>query len=127
MEKLEKNYVEKILKNYEEKEITKIDELKSLDKKVKKPANIFAYVFGTVGALVLGIGMCAAMNTLPEFILNNIEKTLLMIIGIIVGLVGIIMTVSNYFIYKKVLRSRRKKYANDIINLTEEILNNNGE
>ena len=67
--------------------------------------------------------MCAAMNTLPEVILNTIKNPLLMILGIIIGLVGISMTTSTYFIYNKILKSRRNKYANEIISLTEELLN----
>lgn len=123
METTEKKLIENILRDYKEKEVTKFDELKNLDKKVKKPANIFAYVYGTIGSLVLGIGMCAAMNSLPTIILDLISNPLLMVLGIIVGLIGIAMTTSTYFIYRKILKSRRKKYANEIITLTEEILN----
>ena len=86
----EKKYVEKILSNYQEKEVTKLDELKALDKKATKGAQTFAYVFGTIGSLVLGFGMCVAM----KIILAN-----LMWFGIIVGLVGIFMVTINYFIH----------------------------
>ena len=123
MENKQKKTIENILKNYQGKEVTKFDQLKELDKKVKKLANIFGYVYGTIGALILGMGMCAAMNTLPEVILNTIKNPLLMILGIIIGLVGIAMTTSTYFIYNKILKSRRNKYANEIISLTEELLN----
>lgn len=123
MENKQNKTIENILKNYKGKEVTKFDQLKELDKKVKKPANIFGYVYGTIGALILGMGMCAAMNTLPEVILNTIKNPLLMILGIIIGLVGIAMTTSTYFIYNKILKSRRNKYANEIISLTEELLN----
>ena len=37
--------VQKIRTQYTEKEHSALDELKELDKKVKKPANIFAYAF----------------------------------------------------------------------------------
>ena len=110
----EKKYVEKTLKNYEEKEFTKLDELKTLDKKVRKGANVFSYVFGSVGALVLGFGMCVAMGIILEE---------LMIAGIVVGLVGIAMVSLNYFIYKKMLASRKKKYAEQIKKLSAELLN----
>lgn len=53
--------VQKIRTQYTEKENTQLDALKELDKKVKKPANVFAYTFGTIGALVLGSGMSLAM------------------------------------------------------------------
>lgn len=42
--------VQKIRTQYVEKEHTQLDELKKLDGKVKKPANIFSYVFGSIGA-----------------------------------------------------------------------------
>ena len=44
--------VQKIRTQYTEKEHTELDELKELDKKVKRPANVFAYVFGSVLMLV---------------------------------------------------------------------------
>ena len=46
--------VEQIRDSYVEKGITKFDELKALDKRVKLPAEIFAYVFGSLSSLVLG-------------------------------------------------------------------------
>lgn len=110
----EKNYLEKLIKNYQEKEITKIDELKALDQKVKTPANIFAYIFGIIGALVLGFGMCVAM----EIILAGYFW-----IGIVVGVFGIIMVSINYLIYKKILNSRKHKYSNKIIELSKSLLN----
>ncbi len=39
-----KQYANKIIKDYSEKQTSKLDELKVLDRKVKKPARIFAYV-----------------------------------------------------------------------------------
>ena len=50
-------YAEKIKKAYETKTVTKIDELKALDKRVRRPAQIFAYTFGSLSSLVLGTGM----------------------------------------------------------------------
>ena len=42
--------------------------------------------------------------------------------GIAVGVVGLLMTVINYPLYKKILNTRRRKYANEIIALSEKIL-----
>ena len=47
------------------------------------------------------------------------------IIGIILGVVGIIMCVVNYFIYKVILNKRKAKYAFDIIELANKISENN--
>lgn len=109
----EKKYLEKMINNYQEKEPTKVDELKQLDKKVKKPVKIFAYILGTIGALVLGFGMCVAM----EVILPG-----LMWVGIVVGVVGILIVSGNYFVYKRMLEARKKKYASQIVELSESLL-----
>ena len=111
----EKKYVNKLVADYSVKEVTKVDELKTLDSKVKNPAYIFAYTFGVIGSLVLGFGMCVAM----EVILAG-----MMWLGILVGLVGILMVSINYFIFDKILKSRKAKYADQILSLTNEILNN---
>ena len=46
-----------------------------------------------------------------------------MIIGIAVGLVGIAMVIANYFIYIKLLEKGKRKYSEEILKLSEEILN----
>lgn len=48
---------------------------------------------------------------------------LFMILGIVIGVVGMIMMGINYPIYKKILNSSKKKYANDIVILANEISN----
>ena len=111
----EKQIVEKIRSGYEERKPTKLDELRAVDRRVKRPAQVFAYIFGTVGALVLGSGMCLAM---PEVIEGYMP------LGICVGLVGIAMVSLNYLIYKATLRSRRRKASPEIFRLSNEILGN---
>ena len=108
--------IQKIKNSYAEHERTKLDELKALDKKVRRPAQVFSYVFGSIGSLVLGSGMCMAMKV----ILTGWQ--FVMPVGIAVGLVGIAMVSANYFIYKKMLKSRKKKYANEVLALSDEIL-----
>lgn len=104
----------KIKSFYEEKEVSKLDELKALDKKVKRPAKVFSYIFGTIGALVLGTGMSIAM---PDLLFAN-----MMPLGIGVGALGIFMVSINYAIFKSVINARKKKYGQKIINLSNEIL-----
>lgn len=120
--------VQKIRTQYTEKENTQLDALKALDKKVKKPANVFAYTFGTIGALVLGSGMSLAMNVIEPGTYCGVtigENTMLP--GIITGLVGIAMVSVNYPIYKSILSSRRNKYADKIIALSDEIMKGEGK
>lgn len=117
--------VQKIRTQYTEKENTQLDELKALDKKVKKPANVFAYTFGTIGSLVLGTGMCLAMNVItPGTYFGITIGENMMLPGIIIGLFGILMVSANYPIYKGILNSRRGKYADKIISMSDKILEN---
>lgn len=112
----EKKYIEKLIKNYEDREISKLEELRILDRKVKRRPETFAYIFGTIGSLVLELGMSIAMKV----ILSD-----LMFIGIIIGLVGILMVSVNYLIYKHLLIKGKKKYQHRIIELSNELLNIN--
>lgn len=116
--------VQKIRTEYTEKENTQLDELKALDAKVKRPAIRFAWIFGTIGALVLGTGMSFAMNVIESgtyFGLITIGENM-MLPGIIIGIIGIFMVSINYPIYKRRLASRRKKFANKIIELSDKIM-----
>ncbi len=94
---------------------TKLDTLKKLDAKVKRPAEIFGYTFGTVGTLVLGVGMCLALK-----VIGNILP-----LGVVVGVVGIAMISANYFIYNHILKRNKAKYAKEIVALSDDILNEN--
>lgn len=91
MEKQNK-YIEKVRDSYTPHERTKLDELRELDKRVKIPSMVFAYVFGSVAALIFGV--------------------------------GIALCIANYFIYNALLNSRKKKYGNKIVALSNELLDN---
>ena len=110
--------VEKIRTQYTEKQHTCLDELKELDAKVKRPANVFAYVFGSVSAIIMGSGMSLVMTDIAETV--GIQNP--MLYGIIIGVVGMLMAIVNYPIYKNILTSRRKKYADKIIALSDKIM-----
>ena len=108
---------------YMEKESTELDELRALDAKVKRPVNIFAYLFGSVSALVMGSGMSLVMTNLGEkFGLENSMTP-----GILIGLIGMFMAIINYPVYKKLLASRKQKYAEQILKLSEKIMNKTNE
>ena len=110
----DKIYAEQIANEYSKKETTKVKQLRKLDAKAKTPANIFAYTFGILSALVLGTGMCLCMNVIGS-------GTVMSIIGIIVGIIGIIGCSVNYSIYKKLLQNGKNKYGSDILRLAKEI------
>ena len=110
--------VEKIRSQYTEARHTELDALKALDARVKKPANIFGYVYGTIGAIVMGAGMSLVMTDIGSVL--GMAKT--MVPGIAVGLVGLVMACTTYLIYKKILNIRKKKYASQILELSERAM-----
>ena len=110
--------VQKIRTQYTEKENTQLDELKALDAKVKRPANVFAYVFGSISAIIMGAGMSLVMTDIGSYI--GMESP--MVPGIIVGVIGMIMAIINYPVYKKILNGRRNKYADEVMALSDKIM-----
>ena len=110
--------VQKIRTQYTEKQHTELDALKALDAKVKCPANIFAYTYGSVSALIMGAGMSLVMTEIGAILgLANA-----MVPGIILGVLGLAMALSTYPIYKRVLSARKKKYGPEILKLSEKIM-----
>ncbi|MGN0612647.1 MAG: hypothetical protein ACI4JB_01980 [Porcipelethomonas sp.] len=51
--------VQKIRSEYMEKstEVRDLDALKELDAQVRRPANVFAWIFGCISAIIMGAGM----------------------------------------------------------------------
>ena len=110
----DKIIAESIAKDYAPKESSKIVALKKLDNKAKLPATIFTYSFGIIAALVLGTGMCLAMQVIGSGLVG-------MVLGIVVGIIGIIGCSVNYPIYKKMLEKGKAKYAYEIVELARQI------
>ena len=113
--------VQKIRTQYTEKQHTELDALKALDAKVKKPANVFAYTYGSISAIIMGAGMSLVMTDIGAII----GLSGAMVPGIVVGVVGMGMALSTYPIYKKLLNARKKKYAPQILALSEKITKGN--
>ena len=111
---------QKIRSQYTEKQHGELDTLRELDAKVKRPANVFAYVFGSISAIVMGAGMSLVMTEIGGMI--GVEET--MVPGIVIGVVGMVMALVNYPIYKRILAGRKKKYGAEILALSDKIMNN---
>lgn len=115
----DKIYAEAIANEYSVKDTSKVVALKKLDRKAKRPANIFAYTFGTIMTLVFGTGMCLAMKVIGG------GSALMTGVGIGVGVLGMAGVAVNYPIYKKLLNNGKKKYGSDIVRLAKEIADAN--
>ena len=110
---------QKIRTQYMEKQSTELDALRELDAKVKRPANVFAYTFGSISAIIMGAGMSLVMTDIGA----SIGITSAMIPGITIGAVGLCMALLTYPIYKKILNSRKKKFGAEILILSDKIMN----
>ena len=110
--------VQKIRSEYTEKQHTELDALKALDAKVKRPASVFGYTYGSIGAVVMGSGMSLVMTDIGA----KIGLTATMVPGIAIGVAGMGMALTTYPIYKKILSKRRAKFAPQILKLSENLV-----
>ncbi len=110
---------EKIRAQYVENRTTPLDELRALDKKVKTPAKVFGYIFGSIAAIVMGCGMSLVMTDIGTWF--NLGSTQATVMGIVTGVIGMVLAIANYPLYKKILDGRKKKFANRIVELSNSI------
>ena len=109
---------QKIRTQYMESTATELDALRALDAKVKRPVNVFSYIFGSIGAVVMGSGMSLVMTDIGATL--GLGAT--MVPGIIVGVVGLAMALVTYPLHKRLLRARKAKFADEIIALSDKIV-----
>ena len=98
----------------------KMEQLRRLDKRVSSKAAVVALTVGIIGTLVMGTGMSLVMTDIGATV--GIDNN--MLIGIVIGIIGMLMAIVNYPIYKSILASRKEKYAERILKLSEKIMNN---
>jgi len=96
------------------KELSKLEELKQLDKKVELTATLWAIAVGMIGTLVFGTGMSLIMAF----------ETARYIQGIMVGVLGMLGIALALPVYRIVLKKQREKVAPKILELTEELSKN---
>ena len=113
----ENTEVQAIRKKYLPQSESKLDELKALDKKVKRPANVFAYVFGSIAAIVMGSGMSLVMTDMGAAL-----GSFAVVLGILAGLVGMVLVALAYPVYNQVLNKERARIAPEILRLTDELM-----
>lgn len=119
MNRNEQEYlVQKIRTQYLEKEPTNLDALRELDSRVKRPANVFSVAFGCISAIIMGCGMSLVMTDLG----SALEISNSMTLGVVIGVAGMLMAIINYPIYKGILKSRKARYADQIMKLSDEIM-----
>ena len=91
---------------------TKLEQLHRLDESVTKSAMAVSLTVGILGALILGFGMSCIM----------VWSEKMFVPGIIFGIIGIIISVLAYPIYKIKAEKKRKEIAPLILKLTDELI-----
>ena len=101
---------EGIRRQYLAREENKMEQLQKLDSKVRSPGKIIASIIGVVGALVMGYGMSLVM-------VSGVMTT-----GIAIGVAGMVVALVAYPIYALITNSRKKKYAAEIMRLSDDVI-----
>lgn len=109
----ERREIESIKKQYApatEKE-DKLETLRKLNNRVNRPPTIVGLVVGIAGTLIMGLGMTMVLEW-------NLVAW-----GTVVGILGVAVAAAAYPVYKAILKRNKKKYGRQIIDLSNELLN----
>ena len=108
----ERREIESIRRQYKEEsnEENKLARLKKLHSGVIGRATVVSLIFGVVGLLIFGLGMSLVL----EFQMT--------VVGIILSMVGVVPIILAYPIYNVIMNRGKKKYGEEILRLSEELL-----
>ena len=108
----ERREIESIRRSYitGEDRGSKLDQLRALDSRVKKPALWVALSLGILGLLSFGLGFSMVM------------EWRMLLGGVIVSLAGVVLMVLAYPVHEAILRRNKAKYRDQILKLSEELL-----
>ncbi len=111
----EKQEIESIRQSYlpKERKTTAQEKLRELDQAVRRPPKILSIVVGVMGLLLFGTGITLVLQW--QFLAA----------GSVVGVVGAVVMASVYPVYRSALSRRKKKYGNEILQLSERLLQEN--
>ena len=90
---------------------SKIERLRRLDSLVKNTATVWALVLGVMGTLIFGLG------------LTMILEWSIWLWGIVLMVIGSVPMAIAYPVYNVVLKKYKKRYGDEILRLSEELLN----
>ena len=109
----ERREIDSIRRQYipKEKTETKIERLRRLDALVKNTAIIWSLVSGVLGCLIFGLG------------LTMILKWNIYFWGILLMVIGSAPMAVAYPVYKALLQKYKNRYGEEILRLSEELLN----
>lgn len=109
----ERKEIESIRNSYilPKKSISKLDLLRKLDSNVKNIPIMLSLIVGIVGTLIFGLGLTFVLEW------NNL------VWGIVLCSIALIPIGLAYLVYQKSSKHMKEKYSDQIIKLSEELLN----
>lgn len=107
----QQNEVQKIREKYLPKEVSKLDQLRSLDAGTTRRGAAVSLVHGILFSLILGLGMSCCMVWAGRLFLP----------GVVIGCIGLVGVTVTYPIYTHIVKQDREKIAPEILRLTEEL------
>lgn len=109
----ERREIDSIRRQYtpKEKTETKIERLRRLDALVKNTAIIWSLVLGVLGCLIFGLGLTMILEWNIYFW------------GIALMVIGSAPMAVAYPVYKALLQKYKNRYGEEIVRLSEELLN----
>ena len=105
----DKIYAERLASEYAPKTTRKIKALIRLDKWIKRPAKITAYIVGALSAMLLLVGM--VFIALTQFLIGFI------MVG--TGIIGVSLAL---FLYQVIFIKRKNENATDVLLMAQEII-----
>lgn len=112
----ERREIESIKKQYVASPVQedKMETLRRLNKRVTRPPLIVSIIVGVIGTLVMGLGMTMVL------------EWGITVWGVIVGVAGVAIAAAAYPIYKAILGRNKRRLGQQIIDLSNELLNKEG-
>lgn len=109
----ERKEIDSIRRQYapQEQTETKLERLRRLDGLVKNTAIIWSLILGVIGCLIFGLG------------LTMVLEWSILLWGIVLMVIGSVPMAIAYPVYKLALNKGKAKYGDDILRLSEELLN----
>ncbi len=113
----ERKEIDRIRKQYlpQEQAESKIERLRRLDSRVRISPTVVSLALGVVGCLAFGLG------------LTMILEWTMIVWGVVVALVGSLPMGLAYPVYALLLERNKKKYGEEILRLSKELLNEKEE
>ena len=109
----ERKEIDSIRRQYapQEKTETKLERLRRLDALVKNTAIIWSLCLGVVGTLIFGLGLTMILEwNIPLW-------------GILLMVAGSVPIAIAHPVYKSILKKYKSRYSEEILRLSEELLN----